>query len=99
MLDKLVHVNLSLQHVLNASAMLQTYEEKKKDNLTYRQTRLLNQLPFLFFIEVYYQHLTMACKPFWVMQPSNKNVKREKDGTVVFLQHHEAPYSVYLQKD
>jgi len=33
--------------------MLQTYEEKKKDNFTYRQTRFLNQLPFLFFIEVY----------------------------------------------
>jgi hypothetical protein len=39
MLDKLVHGYLSLPHVLNASTMLQTYEEKKKDIFTYRQTR------------------------------------------------------------
>jgi len=75
MLDKLVHVYLSLQHVLNASTMLQTYEEKNKDSFTYRQTKFLNQLPFLFFIKVYYQYLTMACKPFWVMQPSNKKIQ------------------------
>jgi len=79
--------------------MLQTYEQKKKDNFTYRQTRFLNQLPFLFFIEVYYQYLTVACKPFWMMQPSNKKFRRENDGTVVLLHHLEVPYSVCLQKD
>ena len=68
-------VYFSLQHVLNASTMLQTYEEKKKDNFTDKQTRFLNQPPFLFFIEVYYEYQTMACKPFWVMQPSNKKIQ------------------------
>jgi hypothetical protein len=60
--------------------MLLTFEGNKKDNFTYRQTRFLNQFPFLFFIEVYYQYLTMACKPFWAMQPSNKKIQEGEGG-------------------